>query len=225
MPPRRASKPEPRPHVMTWKRAVPVLIVCGVFDATRAFFEMFWLFGPLVIGAGTAAFVSSTLGGGAVASAVGTVAGVAAGAGSVYVDGILEIFGVVMAMAIGLFGWLSVNGWLLTTNIRIYKTNATNKLWALVGLGISEIPIVGVLPGLTFSTFQLYRVQIKSDKAALRRWQAAEAARAKQEQAALQMQVAARRAQITQMQAQAANDNEATANEGGEIPEEREEAA
>lgn len=169
---------------MTWAKATPVLVVAGIFDLLRMFFEMFWFFGPALAAVACTAGVNSYVGttvaetaGKAVAVVCGAVAGVAGYFGSPAITA----FGVVMAMAVGLFGWLVIGGWMMMTNARIFKENEGNALWFVGSLIVSEIPIVGTIPGITGATFKMYRTQIKKDKENLKKYNESQAAAQAQE--------------------------------------------
>ena len=159
---------------MTWAKASPVLIIAIIFDAVRCFFEMFWFFGPALAGVGCTFGVNGwigttlvTVGGKLVAVGCAALAGVL----GFYGSGAIEAFGVVMALATGLIGWLTVGLILIITNARIFKENEGHALWFIVSLAISEVPIVGSLPGLTVIAVKMYSTQIKKDKAALKKYQ------------------------------------------------------
>lgn len=187
--PRKRSDQEP-PPAMTWAKASPVLVLCIVFDALRFMFNQFWFFGPVLIGIGTGA---------AVGGVTGKVTGVIAGGASALGAPELQVFGMVMAMAVGLFGWLTIGLLLITTNTRIFKENAGNTIWFVAGLGISEIPFIGALPALTGTVLKMYGTQIKKEKAMLRKYEKEHAdaqLRERNRQAAELMQV--RAAQLAQ---------------------------
>ena len=213
---RRNNKPPP--EVMTWGRALPVLAASFVFDALRSFFGMFWLFGPALAAAYCTAVVSGTLEtwtfgllGTKTAAAACTVAGAAAGS---LLSAPLIIFGTVMAMAVGLFGWMTIGLVIMMTNARIFKEHAGHSLLSIVGLGISELPLIGALPALTGTTWRMYHTQIKTDEKAMEKYEkenAAEQLQERREQAAELMQFA-------QAEQQAAANAE-------EIPDELHEAA
>lgn len=202
---------------MTWMGASPVLIVCFIFDALRFLFEQFWLLGPALAGIYCAtqtsdiAVIGELLTKGCLvgASALGYFGGPA-----------LVVFGTVMAMAVGLFGWLTVGLMLLMTNARIFKQHPSHSLWLVISLLISEIPLIGSIPALTITVGKMYHTQIKTDKEALKKHRDANAAaqlQERQQQAAELMQ--ARVAQQAEMEAtNAAMDVEEMGDE--EIPDE-----
>ncbi|MCX6787025.1 MAG: hypothetical protein NTY93_00665 [Candidatus Kaiserbacteria bacterium] len=168
----------PPPPVMTWMKALPVLIVAGIFDLVRIFFEQFWFFGPAV-----AALYCTTKVSGVVGMTVGSLlCGAGAGAVGYIGSGAIEAFGVVMAMAIGLFGWMTVGLILIMTNGRIFEENAGHSLWFAASLLISETPIIGTIPGLTGVTVKMYMTQIKKDKENLAKYEKEQAAQQSQEQ-------------------------------------------
>lgn len=187
--PQKKNSQEP-PRVMTWMKALPVLVACLIFDALRFMFNQFWFFGPVLIGIGTSAMVGGV---------TGKVAGVIAGGASVLGAPELQVFGIVMAMAVGLFGWCTVGLLLMITNARIFKENAGNALWFIASLGISEIPFIGALPALTGTVVKMYSTQIKKEKRALKQYeqqQATERLQERKQQIAELMQV--RAAQLAQ---------------------------
>jgi hypothetical protein len=158
MPQRRSS---PAPEVMTWGKALPVLIVAGFFDAMRIFFEWFVFFGPAL-----AAAICSVLVDGKIAAAVCVVA-----AGAVGFAGAAAIafFGLIMAEAVGFAGWLVVGGILFLVNIRIFKENI---LWFVGSLLVSEMPLVGgVVPAMSVAVWRMYSNQIRIEKALYQQWE------------------------------------------------------
>jgi hypothetical protein len=164
--PQRRNLPKP-PKVMTWAKALPVLVVCVIFDAVRLMFESFWFFGPALAGLYCTAKVSGVVG-----TTVGAfVCGAGATAVGYFGAPAIAAFGVVMAMAVGLLGWLTVGLITIITNARIFKENAGNALWFVASLLISEIPIIGSLPGLTGATVKMYSTQIKKDKENLKKYE------------------------------------------------------
>ena len=152
---------------MTWGRALPVLIVCAVFDALRLLFGMFWFFGPAL----AALYCTSTAGGwvGSLGGLTATACTAAAALGF-YGFALSATFGTVMAMAVGLFGWGTVTLILAITNPRIWKSNVRGWIWSVFALGISEVPLLGTIPMLTITHWRLYMGQIKTDKTALKQY-------------------------------------------------------
>jgi hypothetical protein len=155
---------------MTWGRATPVLALCVVFDALRFMFVMFWFFGPALGAIGCTVGVNSALGTGVVEVAGKVVAGactVGASAIGFFGSGAIEMFGTIMAMAVGLLGWATVTLLLVIMNPKIWTSNAFSWVWSLCSLGVSEIPFVGTIPMLTITHCRLYAGQIRHDKTAL----------------------------------------------------------
>ena len=151
------------PKVMTWGRAAPVLVLCVIFDALRAFFSMFWFFwarigGSILHESATSGWVGS-LGG-------LTTAACTAGAGALGFYGFVPAatFGTVMAMAVGLLGWLTVFLIQLINNAGIFKENFAMVIRILLGLLLSEIPIINALPSLTILNATMFHIQIKERK-------------------------------------------------------------
>lgn len=188
------NNPKP-PPTMTWKKASPVLVISVVFDALRLLFQMFWFFGPALAALYCTSKISGavgTYGGGALCAAGATAAGF-------FGAPAIAAFGVVMAMAVGLFGWLAVGGWLMATNSRIFKENA---LWFVGSLLFSEVPFIGAIPVITVSVWKMHSNQIKIEKAVYKKWQKENAAAELQERRQQEVQLMQARA----TQQQAAND-------------------
>lgn len=178
------NKNEP-PKVMTWGKALPVFATAVMFDLVRIFFEQFWFFGPALAGL----YCTAKGGGGAI---VTTVCGAGAAAVGTVAFGLLESFGVIMAMAAGFVSFLTLGLWILMTNARILKANATGSLWFVGGFGVSIIPIIGTIPIFSIVLWRLYRTQIKVEKAALKKFEKGQAS----EQLQIQRQQTMQRAQI-----------------------------
>lgn len=175
MPPKRNNLAlPPRPPVMSWGRTALVLVIAILFDLLRAFFELFWFMGPALAGFLCTLGVNDALGTNIAGIGGKLVAtGCAVGAGVLGTIGIevTTVFGTVMAMAVGLLGWLVVLFILVIINARIFKTLATSWIWSAFGLAGSILPIVGAVPFITLSVIRLYYAQIKHDHAALKEWQ------------------------------------------------------
>lgn len=221
---RRNNKPSP-PEVMTWAKALPILAIGFVFDALRFLFEQFWFFGPALAAAYCAAKTSDV----AIIGGLLEKACVAGAATLGYFSGPeLTVFGFVMAMAIGLLGWLTVGLALRMTNARIFKEHPGHFLWFIFSFGIAETPIIGAFPAFTSIILKMYYAQIKKDKESLRKYA--------NENAAAQLQERRQRAAEHMQEAPAVKANEAamlnetryaeTENEDHEeIPDEMREAA
>lgn len=156
MPSHKNSEP---PEVMTWMRAAPILALSVAFDILRSLCGMLWFFGPVLAATWCADKVSAVVG-----EAVGeffcTAGAAAAGiAGS----SLLGAFGSIAAMAVGLFGWMTIGLLIVLTNARLIKEHTGHSLWFGSSLLVSEIPLIGSLPALTFTIAKLYRTQIKHD--------------------------------------------------------------
>ncbi len=228
--PRNNNNPGPRPEPMTWLRALPVLALCVLFDALRLFFNLFWFFGPALAGVLCTIVGSSYLPGNAGTLVAGGVCSTAAVVAGVVAVKATTFFGVVMAMVVGLIGWLTIFLIQVMNNIGIFKES-----WAiiiryvvsrLVSFVLGQIPLINALPSLTIINGYMYHRQIKNGGEALRKWEeeTADARQREQQQQALQAQ----QARILQMQAandaqyetQAANDEQY-----GDVPEEERKAA
>ena len=204
---------------MTWTGALPVLALAVLFDAIRFLFQQFWFFGPALAAAYCTAEISSKVGvmvGGFLCTAGATTAGA-------FAVPVLESFGIIMAMATGLIGWMTMGLYLIITNGRMFKENTGNILWFAGSLLVSEIPLVGTIPAFTGIMVRLYHTQIKKEKLALEDYKKKHAAadlRDRQERIAAALQAVQRQ--------EAANEaafDEADIEEGEEIPEEVRRAA
>jgi hypothetical protein len=200
--------------MMTWGKASPVLALSGVFWLLQLAFQWFWLLGPVLIGVGSGAIASYYFG-----SAAGYVTGAVSGFLSGLVgsgSGAFEVFGFVMAMAIGLCGWLFVMAAIAWSDFRLLRENAWGMLGLIIGFCISEIPVLGSVPSLPVAVWRMYGAQIRADREALAAWRARreEFERAQGEALMLRIQEARSHAAAER----AANDDEA-------IPETAREAA
>lgn len=203
----RMSQKSP-PETMTWIKALPVLVVCVVFDALRFIFEQFWFFGPAL----AALWCGSKVEGVWLVGKL-LVAGCVAAASVVgfYASPAIMGFGVIMAMAVGLIGWMTIGLILILFNRRILEENALQFASSLL---VSEVPFVGSIPAITIIVGKMYRTQIKVEKAALKKYwtdHAAALQEERQQQAAELMY--ARNMQIAQIQEQEAIDDEMYAEE------------
>lgn len=188
---------EPPPPVMTWGKALPVIIISFIFDSLRLMFEMFWFFAPALAALYCTIKTSDVLG----TTIGGFICTVGSGVVGFYGAPAIAAFGVVMAIAVGLFGWLTVGLIIVMTNARIFTSNAANTLWFASSLLVSEVPIIGALPALTSTMFKMYSVQIRSDKAALKAYeeeQQAERLRGQKQEASQVMQQQAETMQAEQ---------------------------
>lgn len=195
MPQKGNSQP---PEAMTWGKALPVILVAGIFDLVRLFFEMFWFFGPAMAAVyctseATGILTKYTLGvlG---AKTAGIACSAAAVAGGVAASEMIEVFGVIMAIATGFLGFMVLGLWIITTNARIFKANESGALWFIGSFCISEIPLIGSVPAFSIALYRLYSTQIRVEKASLQKWEKehaqeiADQRRAQQQQAAYLMQ-------------------------------------
>lgn len=204
---------------MTWGKATPVIVISVIFDLMRIFFGMFWFFGP----AFATVYCTSKLGEW-VGSLWGLTAAACVAAGGI--TGTLGLpitiaFGTIMSMMAGFLGWMTVGLILIISNARIFKENADHALLSMASLLVSAIPIIGMAPALTGSTWKMYSTQIKKDGEKLRQYKSEQAV-ATAEKRQQQQAVATEFMQNQAMQQQAANDEQYT-NE--EIPEEGRKAA
>lgn len=171
-----ASLDDPPPPQTTWGKAAFVLVLALVFDAIRFVCEQFWIFGPIILGAG----VTAAFGGGILGYAAGALAG---GATGFFLPEVYAGLGVILAMAFGLLGWISVIFILFTTNRRIFKEQKDVFIWISASFIIDEIPIIGSLPSLSGLVLKLYSKQIKQDKANMKAYNDRRAELLRQQQA------------------------------------------
>jgi hypothetical protein len=154
---------------MTWKKAAPLLVVSGVFDALRYFFLFFWFFGPALTAVYCAAKVGDTavVGGGLTALCIAGAAALGVGGSALFIA-----FGTIMAIAVGYAGWFIAIFIIAATNSRALGDNPASILWMFEGLGASVAVMV----------WGIYRKQIQNDRAALKKYHKERAALQRQEQ-------------------------------------------
>lgn len=192
---RNSAKP---PEAMTWGKAMPMIVVAGVFDLVRIFFEMFWFFGPALVAAYCSMQASDWVG--HLWGLTEAACTAAAGAAGFYGAAVTIPFGTTMAMATGLFGYLTIGLWILMRNPRIFIANASGSLWLAGSFGVSVVPLVGAIPAFSLVLWRLYRTQIRVETAALKKWEKEHAAAKRQERERQQA------AALMRMQQAAAND-------------------
>jgi len=208
---------------MTAPKASVVLAICIVFDILRGFFAYFWFFGPAL----TAMYCSSTVNGALGTSVTSGIVGKGVAVGCSFAAGTaagaimpgLVVFGTVMAMVVGFAGWLIVLGGLVLFNARIFKANASSAIMMLAGLGVSELPVINVLPALTGTIGKMFYTQIKKEKAALKDWKKDQEllARKQREQQIAQFMMAQQQGEIEEAEYREAEEQEAIAQEAEEI--------
>lgn len=207
--PQKRNSTEP-PTTMTWSKAVPVIVVAGLLDALRMFFEMFWFFGPALAAVACTGIVNNAINTSVTAMAgklVATGCTAAAGVAGFFGVEITETFGIIMADAVALMSFLILLLWVLMTNARLFKASSGGMFWFVASFGLSEIPFVGTFPAFSVVLFLLYRRQIQADARTLKKWNAEQAERQRLER---EEQLA----QIVQLRnAQAAEDAREAANE------------
>lgn len=170
--PQKNNSPEP-PPVMTWTRASWFLAAAIISDLLRIMFEQFWFFGPALATAYCTVKVGSVVG----STIGGWLCGPAALAAGIFGFAAIEVFGIVMAMAVGLAGWLVVFGLLMFFNRRIFLENSGNMLFFGASLLVSEVPLIGTIPAISLILWRMFHLQIKKDREALAQYQKQEAVR------------------------------------------------
>jgi hypothetical protein len=231
--PQNRNKSSP-PEVMTQSKKWLVVIVAALFDILRGFFTLFWFFGPALAGLYCTVKVNGVL----TTYSLGllgikTAAALCAGGaitGGAAVSEFTTPFGVVMADAVGLAGFLVLGLWIVMTNARILKAVASAPLQFAGAFAVGEIPFLGAFPVFAVILWRLYGAQIRSEKAAFAKWEKENASAQLQQRnqvAAQVMQIqAAQQAQF--MEQEAANEAvyaEAANDEQYEIPEDEKMAA
>ncbi len=161
MPPENASLPPQ----MTWGRALPILVIAGLFDLSRAFFQLFWFFGPALAATLCTVAGTSSLGlslfsvqGGATAAVCSATAGAVGFLGAPA----FMAFGTIMSMVMGFAGFLTLALLILLTNSRLFREPGT-LLWSIGSFALSEIPFISAFPNFTVAVWRLYHTQIKKD--------------------------------------------------------------
>ncbi|OYV27805.1 MAG: hypothetical protein B7W98_00975 [Parcubacteria group bacterium 20-58-5] len=202
---------------MTRPKSMPIIVVAGLFDAIRLFFEAFWFWGPALAGLyctvkGSALVSSWTLG---IAGVKTTAAlcSAAAIAGGTAVSEITTPLGVVMADAMALIGFLVLGLWILLGNARLLKAVTEAPLWFSGAFALSGLPLIGSFPFFSVVLWKLYGAQIEAESAAHAKWKRenADALRQEQQQRVAQvMQLQQlQAAQVAAAEQVAANDAEA----------------
>ncbi|MDO8742276.1 MAG: hypothetical protein Q7J45_01900 [bacterium] len=167
MPPRRINPP---PEVMTWGKSSAILAVSvsAIFDTLRIACGFLWLFGPALAGI----YCQQKLGGALGETIATAVCATGATTLGVTASPVFMLFGTVLAIAMGIFGWLIVIAIIIFTNERLMKENFSHVFWLAGSLLVSEIPIIGSIPALTATVIKLYSDQIKRDKEMLQTYEA-----------------------------------------------------
>lgn len=213
--PRRDEDEKP-PEAMTRGKRLPIVVVAGVFDAIRLFFEFFMITGPALAALWCTSHAGDTLDKwtfgllGLKTAALACSAGAAAigAAGSE----ITMPLGAVMSAVVGLIGFLVLGLWIVMTNARLFKVMTAAPIWFVGAFALTEIPFIGAIPVYSIILWRLYGSQIRIEQAALKQWEADHAARLRQrreEQAAQLAQVQQARlaqAEQEQQEQEAAND-------------------
>lgn len=213
--PQNRSKLGPAPEVMTWRKAALILVVAGLFDLVRLFFQLFWFLGPAL-----AALYCTSVASDWVGSLWGLTAAACAGGASVAGASIIAFtapIGVIMADAVGFIAFLVLAFWILMTNRRLFSTAATSPFWFAAAFAVGEIPFIGAAPVFTLVLWRLYRAQIRAERAAFDTWQRENEGtqvEERQRRASELMQARTMQIEAAQVQQEAANDEE-YAQDGG----------
>lgn len=159
----------PPPEVMTWGDAKVVFAIAIVFDLLRAFFNMFWFFGPALFAVYCTQVAEKWVS--SLAGLTGATCGLGAAVAGAAISSITIPFGVVMAMAFGLLGFLALFVVILTSNPRLFKSNVTAGAWFGASFLGSELPLIDALPMFTVTLWRLYKTQIRVEEEAYKAWE------------------------------------------------------
>ena len=187
----------PKQHISGIK-ATLMIGVAVFFDGLKVMFALLFLLGPLLAGE----IVSESLGGGLVGDTAGVVV---AGAGGAAAAGFFLALGSLMAEVVALVAGIVFFIWFLISGV--FKAGKARVLGAAAGGALlNVIPFVNAFPWTTgYVAFTVFAVR-KSDKKALRRYQAQTLKQRQNEE------VTARNAEENQTaRSAAANDNEVEA--------------
>jgi hypothetical protein len=169
-------------HPMTWGRVWWVLPVTGILDILRLLFVFLIFTAPIILGTGAAALASLSAWTNWIPSwMIAAAAGGSAGALEILqpeIAAAVEGFGLIMAMVIGLFGFILIAFFLVKLRVKLSGANALRLFLIFVG-GVT--PFADGIPSLTPITFRILHDQIKEDRKAV--------AAHKAEQAKLQAQL------------------------------------
>ncbi len=206
-----------------WKRVVSYAIA-ATFDFLKLIFTFLLFSGPFIAAEAAKMYAESK---GVPSWLTGVVWYFTAG-GTVAIEvlqpeiaGVIEAFGILMAMVIGFAGGLFMAIWFwIFCKIQPWKKNSS-ILWMGLGWIASMVPFVNLLPTLSISAWRIVADQLKADREELKNWKAANAQQ-------LEEQNQVRQAQIMQgqaVQALAFAQTQAAANDNEEIPEQLSRAA
>lgn len=208
MPPPSTSD-APRLKMPLW-RVVLSYGFAALFDLLKFIFDLFVFTAPVIIGYAASAAASSSWWLSWIPSALIT-SGVSllAGAAQVFLPPIavaVEVFGLIMAMAVSLLGTLFFSLWFLFAGVNPY--GARRLLKTLMGLGVGFVPFLNLFPTFTMTVWLVVRQARKEDRAARAAWERAqeELRSAQIAQAAALLPPAQAAALAARMQAARAND-------------------
>jgi hypothetical protein len=168
---------------MNAMKATILMSLALVFDVLKFMATQLWIFGPALVGGAAGVAVASQYGALA-GKAAGLITGAASGAAEL-IPGVaagVELIGVILALAIGLLGWLILITVMASFRIRFFKGESRNFLRLFVGFLVSEIPLIDALPSFTVSTWLIIRGEYKAQKEAKAKYDAEYGAFLKQQQ-------------------------------------------
>jgi hypothetical protein len=216
----RTASPTPPKAKMTGIKSVLSFGFAAIFDFLTFIFVMFVFTAPFLIGTAAAVAASQT---GWLSwipsSVVASVAGGGAAAAEIFLPPVaaaVSAFGLLMSIIIGFMGGLFMAIWFwVFCRVRPWGSGK----WVVAGGGASMVPFINMLPAFLLSTWAVVHSQRKVDKAERRKWEAAHAKQAReQEMSAHMLRARQSEALMRARQEEAASDTRA-------IPEEYAQAA
>ncbi len=161
---------EPKPH-MPLSKTVIAISLAAFFDALKFGCSIFIFLGPVLAGFAAATWVESKAGGllGERAADLGVAAGALVGVGTgVWGAPVYMVLGIVLGMAVALFGWMFFLTWFLFSGVPLFKSSRLIAI--LAGWITSEVPFVGALPTFTVSISHIVLSARRDDKERLKKW-------------------------------------------------------
>ncbi len=157
----------PKTKMPAWK-AVLFLGLAVLFDALKVFFNFLVILGPVVAGA----IVNMYVGGGVLGSVAGWATTLGLGAVEVFTGAGIAIgfLGGILAVVVGLFGWLLFMLLFAFAGINLFHHGGRRFLQILLGVGVSIIPFINVIPSFSFNIWLAVKDVRKEDKKARDEW-------------------------------------------------------
>lgn len=144
--------------------------------------------------------------GGAGSVLVGTLVG---GVVTFFAAPIVIFIGLIFAAIFAFIGWLVLGLMILMGNRRMFAYGAFDFIWFIAAFAGAMMPFVGGLPFMSGTLFFLFRKQIHAERKLLQKWQAEEAKRVAEQNAARQIEILGAQAYLTaRTSAEAAEEEE-----------------